>query len=184
MNWVRSKIEKVKLTEEKLTSFYFDTEFKTRYHEVILQPWSGKTIRGKVSNGTVEIFIPKEKFIGDDSVQNQIRKIIIETYRIEAKKFFPVRVKELALKHGIEFSRVFVKNMKSQWGSCSRRKNINLNLHLMRLPDELIDYVILHELTHINEMNHSKKFWRLLESRVNNSKYLDKKIKDYSIKFW
>ena len=184
LNWVRSKIEKVKQTEKKLTNFFFDSDFETKNHKLVLKSWSAKSIRGKIANGIIEVSIPKEKFIGDEVVQSTIRKIIIEAYRIEAKKYLPKRVKELADLHRIQFNNVYIKNMKSQWGSCSRRKNINLNLHLMRLPNELIDYVILHELTHIDEMNHSTKYWKLLESRVPNSKYIDKKMKEYSISFW
>jgi predicted metal-dependent hydrolase len=184
LNWVRSKIEKVKQTEKKLTNFFFDTDFKTKHHKLVLRSWTAKSIRGKIVNDFIEISIPKEKFIGDEIVQDTIRKIIIEAYRIEAKKYLPQRVRELAEIHGIEFNKVYIKNMKSQWGSCSRRKNINLNLHLMRLPYELIDYIILHELTHIDQMNHSKRFWNLLEKRMQNSKYFDKQIRSYSINYW
>ncbi|MBL1213202.1 MAG: M48 family metallopeptidase [Ignavibacteriae bacterium] len=184
LNWVRSKIEKVKQTESKLTNFFFETDFKTKYHQLVIKTFEEENVKAVIAKGVIEVFIPKEKSISDEGIQDFIRKVIIEAYRIEAKHILPNRVKELALKHGIEFNSVYIKNMKSQWGSCSGRKNINLNLHLMRLPEEFIDYIILHELTHIDEMNHSTRFWKLLESRVPNARLIDKKMKDYSISYW
>ena len=77
----------------------------------------------------------------------------------------------------------FVKNIKTRWGSCSSLNNINLNLHLMRLPDHLIDYVILHELAHTKEKNHGKSFWNLVDSLVMDLKEMKKELKTYSIDF-
>ena len=64
-------------------------------------------------------------------------------------------------------------------GSCSSSNNINLSLHLMRLPSRLIDYVIMHELTHILEKNHSSRFWDKLESFLPGAKNLDQELKNY-----
>ena len=70
--------------------------------------------------------------------------------------------------------------MKTLWGSCSSQGNINLNIHLMRLSDDLVDYIILHELAHTVEQNHGKMFWALLDSIMGDSRLIRKKLKDYA----
>ena len=88
-----------------------------------------------------------------------------EALRASAKAYLPGHVRELAAKAGIPFSgRVSIKHNVSNWGSCSTKGNINLNLNLMRLPEELRDYVIVHELCHLRYMNHGPEFHALLET--------------------
>ena len=70
-------------------------------------------------------------------------------YRELAKNYLPERVRELAAAHGFQYARVRVKNQKTRWGSCSSKGNINLNLRLMMAPEQAIDYVIVHELCHL-----------------------------------
>ena len=88
----------------------------------------------------------------------------IETLRKVAKEVLPKRLRELAAKYSFEYNSVRIKHNSSNWGSCSRKGNINLNLNLVRLPDELRDYVILHELCHLRHPNHGPQFHALLES--------------------
>ena len=78
----------------------------------------------------------------------------IEGLRAEAKRVLPERLESLARRYGYSYNKVTIKHNRSNWGSCSTRGNINLNLNLMRLPGLLQDYVMLHELTHLREMNH------------------------------
>ena len=80
-----------------------------------------------------------------------------------AKAWLPARLEMLASRYGFAFGRVAIKNNRTNWGSCSARNNINLNLHLMRLPEHLRDYVILHELCHLRHHDHGENFHRLLE---------------------
>ncbi|MGN0188277.1 MAG: M48 family metallopeptidase [Candidatus Cryptobacteroides sp.] len=87
---------------------------------------------------------------------------ILELRRL-AKEWLPARLEMLATKYGFNYGRVAIKNNRTNWGSCSARNNINLNLHLMRLPQHLRDYVILHELCHLRHHNHGEKFHILLE---------------------
>ncbi len=92
------------------------------------------------------------------------------------------RLKELAEWHGFDYNKVFIRNQRTRWGSCSTSNNINLNIKLVLLPDELIDYVILHELLHTRIKNHSRGFWadmdRLLGTRA---KELAKRLKEYGL---
>lgn len=73
------------------------------------------------------------------------------------------RLDELAAQHGFKYRRVCIRNQKTRWGSCSSLNNINLNIGLIKLPEYLQDYVILHELVHTIHKNHSKAFWAKLD---------------------
>jgi len=87
-----------------------------------------------------------------------------EALRAEAKAWLIPRLEQLAGEHGFTYNRVFIKNNVSNWGSCSTKGNINLNMQLMRLPEDLRDYVILHELCHLRHLNHGAEFHALLDS--------------------
>jgi predicted metal-dependent hydrolase len=92
------------------------------------------------------------------------------------------RLEEMAKIHNLKYARASIRNQKTKWGSCSAKNNISLNINLVRLPDELRDYVILHELAHTRFKNHSKKFWAELDKFVGGSaKELSKKLKKYRL---
>jgi predicted metal-dependent hydrolase len=91
------------------------------------------------------------------------------------------RLEELADWHGFSYNKVFIRNQKTRWGSCSASNNINLNMKLALLPDELIDYVILHELLHTRIKNHSREFWTELDRLVGNAKHYAKQLKEYGL---
>lgn len=91
------------------------------------------------------------------------------------------RLNVFSEKYGLPYNRVFVKNQKTRWGSCSEKKNINLNINLLRLPEELMDYAIIHELVHTKVLNHSAQFWALLEKFVKNARDLDRELQKYSL---
>lgn len=88
---------------------------------------------------------------------------LIEQLRAKAKAELPSRLKELADRYGFTYNRVTIKHNSTNWGSCSARNNINLNLNLMRLPQVLRDYVLLHELCHLRHHDHGEAFHLLLE---------------------
>jgi predicted metal-dependent hydrolase len=79
-----------------------------------------------------------------------------------AKKELPPRLLELAARHGLAVTRISIRNQRWRWGSCSRRGHICLNWRLVTMPDEVRDYVLLHELMHLKRMDHSPKFWKLV----------------------
>lgn len=97
--------------------------------------------------------------------------------RAEAKRRLSQRLKYLADKHGFTYNRAFIRNQRTRWGSCSQKNDISLNVKLVRLPDELMDYVILHELTHTRYKNHSSEFWAELDRLVGNGKDMDAQLK-------
>jgi predicted metal-dependent hydrolase len=101
--------------------------------------------------------------------------------KTSAREILIPRLKYLAEKHGFKYNRVALRNQKTRWGSCSSKNNINLNINLASLPQDLMDYVILHELTHTKIKNHSKDFWNHLEKHTPNPKQQNKELKNYAI---
>ena len=72
------------------------------------------------------------------------------------------RLHELAARHGLKVARVSIRNQRSRWGSCARSGHIALNFRLVQMPDEVRDYVLVHELMHLRRMDHSPAYWRLV----------------------
>lgn len=101
--------------------------------------------------------------------------------RVKARKQLTGRLNILAKRHGFTFNKVSMRNQKTRWGSCSRNNNISLNMKLVLLPEELIEYVILHELVHTRIPNHSKDFWGELDKYAGNSKAIASKLKKYDL---
>lgn len=79
----------------------------------------------------------------------------------------------------LQYNRLRIKMLRSRWGSCSQKQNINLNFHLVQIPEALSDYVIVHELMHLHEMNHSPRFWRWVEHYLPDYRSRRTQLKDY-----
>ena len=184
VDWIKKHQVKIKSAEQKRTLFNDSTGFRTKKHKLIIRKTDGEEITASISDGEIKVFYPEYLGIAHKSVQIFIRKVIEEVLRIEAKQYIPARVNELASKYNFNYNKVFIKNIKSRWGSCSKKGNVNFSLHLMMLPEELIDYVILHELAHTIEHNHSKNFWEVLDKIYGNAKTVDRKLRDYRIGMW
>ncbi len=99
--------------------------------------------------------------------------------RPAARKILVQRLEELARIHGDQYNRVFIRNQKTRWGSCSGKNNISLNIKLTRLPGHLMDYVILHELVHTRIKNHGPLFYTELDRRVPDRKARERAMKIY-----
>lgn len=97
-----------------------------------------------------------------DGIEFRSKEEFRKYLRKKAKQFLPKRLEEIAQQFGYKYNKVALKFMKSRWGSCSFKNNINLNISLMALEKELIDYVLLHELVHTVEKNHGGAFWSRL----------------------
>lgn len=135
----------------------------TRSHTLQLAPSDRSTIRVSVRGGIIKVEYPEALTVEDAAMQQAIKKGLEEAWRREAKELLPRRVEELARDNNLIYRSVTVRNTVSKWGSCSVRNDISLSLHLMRLPDHLIDYIILHELCHTVHKNHGPNFHALLD---------------------
>lgn len=116
--------------------------------------------------------INSQKDLLDASIQER-------WYRTVAKKHLIKRTKELSLKMKFPFNQIFIRDSKNKWGNCSKDKNISLNWKLIKAPDYVIDYIIIHELVHTLVMNHTHKFWTLLRSYYPNYKESIKWLEKY-----
>ena len=184
INWIKTHLSKMQKAEDLFTVFTKDTKFQTRTHHLEIKVMATEKLRSVVGNNNISVSVPKTMQVEDAVVQEEIRKAIERAWRKEAKEYLPERVKALAAKYKFDYKKVAVKNSKTRWGSCSFDNNINLSLHLMRLPDHLVDYVILHELVHTKVKNHSRDFWQLLDMVSGNAKKLDKEVKQYRIQIY
>lgn len=102
----------------------------------------------------------------------------IEAMAQKALAEIPAKVKEYAAVLGVSYGRITIRNQKSRWGSCSAKGNLNFNCLLVKVPEEVRDYVIVHELCHRIEMNHSAQFWKLVESVLPDYKERRKWLKE------
>ena len=184
IKWINKNLNKVQKQEQSYTFFSANNSFKTRSHLVNITSTELSKNTVHIENTNVKVLISKKLSISSEENQLYIRNIILEIWRKEAKEYLPKRVKALAIEHDFNYQKLTIKNTKSRWGSCSFDNNINLSLHLMRISNELIDYVILHELVHTKVKNHSSKFWETLEKHCPNSKILDKELKKYSLRIF
>ena len=82
---------------------------------------------------------------------------------------------------GVIYGRISMRNQKTRWGSCSSNGNLNFNNRLLFVPEELVDYVVVHELAHRKEMNHSNAFWNVVEKYMPDYKERRKKLREYHI---
>ena len=183
-NWIRKSLNRREIIKNKITVFTEITSYQTRTRSLTIARHAKNTIKSVVSPQQIVVWYPEYAEVEDPRIQEVIRRAIEATWRAEAKKILPERVKLLAAKHGFTYRNLSVKKASTRWGSCSHDNNINLNLQLMRLPDELLDYVILHELVHTVEKNHQASFWKLLEKVLPGARKLDKQLNNYHLKYW
>lgn len=157
---------------------YHDGQQIGKSHTLIVRPSTKTTISR--SKQHIVLSLAPSKTLNDPDVIRMIREASISALRLEAKSYLPKRLRYLAEQHGFRYNKVRFSHASSRWGSCSSEKTISLNIALMKLPFELIDYVITHELAHTVELNHSDQFWRLVEQAHPNYKADRKRLKQES----
>ena len=125
--------------------------------------------------------LPRLQAMEQALLERQQAQPVTPVDRRTAKARLIKRLDELSQKHGLPYNRVFVKRQKTRWGSCSVKKNINLNIQLTALPEALMDYAIVHELVHTKILNHSRDFWDELERRLPGALGLDRELRKYHL---
>jgi predicted metal-dependent hydrolase len=171
-------------------SVQFERSHKAKHLNITVKPFSG--VRVAVPEGlsfekAERIVLSKIEWVKKhqknmSQIEQKHKNILKNSKEInsaEAKEILITRLNDLTDKTGFNYEKVFVRNQKARWGSCSDKNNISLNIKLVKLPDELIDYVILHELVHTKIKSHSNAFWAELDKHVSDAKGLHRRLKNF-----
>ncbi len=187
-------MKKKKVLISGIGEVLLEQSIRAKYMNLSIRPFRG--VRVAVPNGVsfaaAEEFarsksqwiirhLPKLKAIEQAASRRQNDSAGGNIDRKTGRQILVQRLNELSEKYGLPYNRVFVKNQKTRWGSCSEKKNINLNINLVGLPEELMDYAIMHELVHTKVLNHSPQFWDLLGKFMKNARDLDRELQQYSL---
>lgn len=183
--WIRKSLLKLAKIKNGISVFDYNTHFQTKDHKLVLEKHAKATIKTIIGHGRITVIFPDFADVLDHRVQKAVRKGILQAWRLEAAKYLPDLIKQLADKNHLKYSRLTFRDNKTRWGSCSRDNKISLNIHLMRLPDHLCEYVILHELAHTIYKHHQKAYWQYLDQLTRGrARILDKELNGYSPEVW
>ncbi len=172
-DWISAQQEKFKARRNPIIN---GTQIQTKLYTVHISEGLKNEAR---RNGTVVEL--KVTDLNNEQCKIYLDNVLVQIYRFEAKKLLLPRLSDLAAKHNLKYHKVTIRNNKRNWGSCSSKNNISLNLQMMKLPDELIDYILLHELVHTEIKNHGPEFWaRMNELTGFKAKDLARQVKKYS----
>lgn len=130
-------------------------------HTLIVRPHAASLSVNRHGQQII-VNLPVGKQLDNPVVTRAVRDVVITALRVEAKNYLPRRLSFLADQLGASYDKVRFSHASGRWGSCSSQGTISLNIALMKLPFELIDYVIIHELAHTKQMNHSPEFWKIV----------------------
>lgn len=172
-DWIIKNQLKAKSLYQKYINLY-------TYSEIMYKGQILKSVFDDVKNIIIiqdKVLIPK-KYQSKERY-NSLKKALKKFLILNAEKEFSKRLSDFK-NLGFQYNSLNIINSKTRWGICDSNKNIGLNFRAVMLPDCLIDYLILHELSHTIEFNHSKKFWKIVQTYIPDYKELKKILKNYS----
>lgn len=167
------------LDDHRRRKAYLDGQPIGKNHLLKVEP--AKQLEVIARSNFLVVKLPTDRTIEDAVVQDLIRAQVVKILRLQARHYLPDRLAFFAKKYGFYYKQVRLSHAVTRWGSWTGRQTISLNIALMQLPHELIDYVLVHELCHSRQANHSKAFWAEVEQILPNYKLLDKRLKAYSV---
>jgi len=180
--WVKTHLRKIALQTPIERIFVEGDEVKTSARTIRICRTSSFNLRAKKSGNLTEVFVPLNLDISSKPCQEFIRKTIRDAYRRDALEILPPRLAELARMHGFVYSGIGIRYANTRWGSCSHKNRISLSVNLLHVPEDLRDYVMLHELVHTIHKNHGPDFWKALEKHVPHAREKSVRLKQYARK--
>jgi hypothetical protein len=173
-SWILSKLKEM----DKIKPAPKEKEFMTgeklpylgRRYRLVVNSAEISKVEVKLYQGKFIIYYPIEFKEKKKKLRDRIRDALIEWYREHAKEKINDRVDKYKVKLDVEPNNVAVKKQKKRWGSCSSKGNLNFNWKLIMAPMSIVDYLVVHELTHLIHDNHSREFWTTVASIIPNFK--------------
>lgn len=169
-------------SQQKLTQQRIDLDYRidTGFFRLTLVGGQQNKFLARSEPDKMQIVCPPDTNFENEELQQWLRKVVEESLRRHAKVLLPPRLQELSDRCGFSYKSVKINSSRGRWGSCSASGGINLSYFLLLLPPHLIDYVLLHELCHTQEMNHGDRFWRLLNKHAEDrALHLRQELKAY-----
>ncbi len=182
LEWLLDKL-KAQYQKNNHNKFSPDSVFKTRKLDLFFHTHTKTGIKAVLKGFDIIInYNEDEVDFNSDAVQDFIKKFILKSLKVEGAEYLLKRLRDISASTGIKYKDGSVGTAGTRLGSCSSRNDIILSCRLMLLPNELIDYVILHELSHVIHKNHGDKFHSFLNSLVNGkSSLLNSQLKKHKI---
>ncbi len=171
-NWIRQKLAYIEHNKEKYDDVMHYKKFMLFGNEYSLKLANVKKI--ETSNTEMTIYIPK------DTPEEKVMTKLKSWYKKIAKNILEERLDYICKLIKLKPNAFRISDSKGRWGACNSKGNVSFNFRVVMLEPSVIDYVIIHELCHLVEMNHSKKFWNLVYSFLPNADIQKKKIKECS----
>lgn len=171
-HWIRQKLAYIEQNKEKYDGVMHLKKFLLFGNEYALKLANIKKI--ETSNNDLSILIPK------DTPNEKIQSKLKTWFKKIAKNTLENRLNYICSLVKLKPTSFRISDSKGRWGACNSKGTISFNYRVIMLPPSVIDYVIVHELCHLVEMNHSKKFWNLVYSFLPNTDVQKQKIKEYS----
>ncbi len=181
-NSIDRKRDSIRKLLSKATTNYLQPGDVVYTHDFILIVESGSVdiIRCHKEENRVIVTLPPLDDYNNEYIQKSIGRLVRPHLQHAAKRYLPERIAYLAHTTGNHYADVTISHGLKRLGTCNTKGEISLSYHLMCLPDRLIDYVILHELAHLHELNHSRRFHLICDNYCNgNEKILEKELKQF-----
>ncbi len=169
-DWIRSKLSFINSTRDKFAEVISLEKFLVYGNKYSLIPYEGKKIK---TSDNFEILVPQN--VTGEKLLRQIKS----WYKKAAKEVLAARINVIARQVNLMPSEIKIGDSRGRWGSCNSKGVIVINFRVLMLPPAIIDYVLVHELCHLKEMNHSKNFWNLVGSIYPTYEKAKKAIKEY-----
>ncbi len=173
--WVLDKKDKYEKYWRKAQIRIFEEGEKFPYLGLPMPIHLENVSENKISNS--RIVLSKSK-VEKSSIKEEIEKL----YREKARDLFTVKVKKYSKQIDVDYNKIMIWNQRTRWASCSSKKNLSFNWRLLMAPEKIIDYIVVHELAHLIEKNHTKEFWNIVEKYIPDYEQREEWLKENGIR--